>query len=200
MQALLDIVIIKQASFCTVPRICVILACRGGQESRRSGQHNVMRDLDVMRGWGQSVSLGVWHKDSRFHFHANLTCLFLNQTWPSRADNSRGLRSLDVFCLKPETHKLKYGIAWSMHNRKTIPLFANAITFAHTHAVISTHMQTHACMCRDMRTHSMKPVEKALALFTVKEWYKGLTWDQIVFREPTLRADGSVFHLSSHEI
>lgn len=115
--------------------VILILVCRGGggerRRRRRSGRCDERIDLDVMRGWGQSVSLDVWHRDSRFHFHANLPCLFLNQTWPSQADDSGGLGPGDAFCLKPDTHLLRYVAAGSMHNGKNIPLGALAAIFAH---------------------------------------------------------------------
>lgn len=170
--------------------VILILVCRGSRERRRSGRCDERIDLDVMRGWGQSVSLDVWHRDSRFHFHANLPCLFLNQTWPSQADDSRGLGPGDAFCLKPDTHT---NICYSMKHAqwgKHSPQCTRNYICTHAHAAIRIY------------TQKLEPSEKKKSLpwFTVKEWYKGLKRDQIVFREPTLRADGSVFHLPSHEI
>lgn len=149
-----------------------------------------------MRGWGQSVSLDVWHRDSRFHFHANLPCLFLNQTWPSQADDSRGLGPGDAFCLKPDPH-IPLSHAHSLSKmcyrnggkKQSFPLNVVGLVLS---ASIYKYART-----QKLKNHRKK---KSLSWFTIKEWYKGLKWDQIVFREPTLGADGSVFHLHSHEI
>ncbi len=115
--------------------LCVglILVCRGGGGRRRSGRCDERIDLDVMRGWGQSVSLDVWHGDSRFHFHANLPCLFLNQAWPSHADDSGGLGPGDAFCLRPDTHTLGYVSARGMYDGENSSLCALITIFAHMH-------------------------------------------------------------------
>ena len=129
------------------------------KKRRRSGRCDERIDLDVMRGWGQSVSLDVWHRDSRFHFHANLPCLFLNQTWPSQADDSRGLGPADAFCLKPDTHTHTHThIHTHMHRDmlqheactmgKTFPSVHSKLYLqACTHAAISTHTRpTHTSL------------------------------------------------------
>lgn len=73
---------------------------------------------------------------------------------------------------------------------KTFPLCVLYIC-TYAHAVISVHVH---------ESFNQWKKNESLRWFTVREWYKGLKWDQIVFREPTLGADGSVFHLLSHEI
>lgn len=39
----------------------------------------------------------------------------LNQTWPSQAGDSRGLRPGEAFSPKPDTRKLRCVLAWDMH-------------------------------------------------------------------------------------
>lgn len=73
---------------------------------------------------------------------------------------------------------------------KTFPLCVLYIC-TYAHAVTSIHVH---------ERFNQRKKNESLHWFTVREWYKGLKWDQIVFREPTLGADGSVFHLLSHEI
>lgn len=65
--------------------------------------------------------------------------------------------------------------SWDMH-KKTVSLVQNVNIYTQAEAE--------------------KPLEKSLSWFTVKKWYKGLKWDQIVYREPALTADGCVFFIS----
>ena len=143
--------------------VILILVCRAGHTRRRSGRCDERIDLDVMRGWGQSVSLSVWHRDSRFHFHANLPCLFLNQTWPSQADDSRGLGPGDFFCLKPDARTRWYVTEMG----KTFPVGALGYMFAHIHI----HLEVYIC------TSNLKPEEgkKKISLLIRCE---GVKWDR----------------------
>lgn len=68
--------------------------------------------------WEAEGSQSVWTFGTKTADSISMPiCLVssLNQTWPSQADDSRGLRPREAFSPKPDTRKLRRVLAWHMH-------------------------------------------------------------------------------------
>lgn len=178
MQALFDMVIIKQP--------CLLHYSHIGM--RRPPQEVEKEEWTVW--WEERLG-----RDERLRAVSQFGRLAQRQRIPFPCQSA-----LSLFWIRLDLHRLMTPEAWDQQRLSAPKPETRKLRRVLTRRIRGCMgKQSHRCKMW-IFTHRLKPkpLEKSLSWFTVKKWYKGLKWDQSVFRETTLIADGSVFlsHLS----